>query len=170
MKKLLLLAAIAVFGLSNVNAQAQLGLTAGFLSASATAEAGGASITASESGIYFGGVADFEMSDELHIQAEVLYASIKDASMILAPIMAKYYVAEGFNIQAGPQLGYSLEDTGDDVTALWLGLGAGVGYDINENFSVEARYAIQLNDSYTGDHDYSLKMNTLNAGVVYKFD
>ncbi len=135
MKKLLLLTAIAVFGFTSVNAQdVSFGLTAGFHSLSPAGDLDGDA--ESESGFYIGGVADFAISDEFHVQPEVVYSAVEDFTSIQVPIMAKYYVAEGISLQAGPQIGYIMEDLDDDFSALQLGLGIGAGYDINENFFV----------------------------------
>ncbi|WP_397362918.1 porin family protein [Olleya sp. R77988] len=173
MKKLLMIAAVAVFGLSSVNAQnAQFGLTAGYLSATGSAESGGISISATESGFYIGGVADIEISDVFHVQPEVVYASTGDdgGDGIAIPIMAKYYVSDKFNIQAGPHFDISLEDIPEDFTGFGISLGAGLGYDIDDNFFAEARYSFQLNDYYTGDLDVSTTTNLLMVGVGYKFN
>ena len=63
------------------------------------------------------------------------------------PIMAKMYVTEQFNIQAGPQITYTLEEVIDDFTKFNIGLGAGLGYDITEDVFIESRYVFQLNNS-----------------------
>lgn len=170
MKKLLLsVIAMAAF-VSFTNAQeTKFGATAGFLSANAKVEFMGISVTDSESGFYVGAVADFGISEKFHIQPELAYASFGDGSALLLPIMAKFYVSEKFNIQAGPQLVFNLEETGDDYSSMYIDLGAGVGYDISEKFFVEARYAFQLNDAYTGDEDFSTKIGFLNIGVGYYF-
>ncbi|MBU2927241.1 porin family protein [Winogradskyella psychrotolerans] len=170
MKKLFLCAALAVCSFASVDAQeVSFGVTAGFLSGDAKVEYGGEEISYSDSGFYFGGVADIGISEEFHIQPELLYATIDGSSALMLPIMAKYYVAEGFNIQAGPQFVFSLEETGDDYSSIEIDLGIGVGYDINENFFIEARYALQLNNSYTGDEDLTAKANYINVGVGYNF-
>lgn len=170
MKKLLLLAAVAAFGLSNVNAQeTTFGVTAGFLNVSAKVEFGGDSASASESGFYVGGLVDIAISEEFHIQPELLYANVNEGSALMLPIIAKYYVAEGFNVQAGPQVTFSLEETVDDFSSIDFGLGIGAGYDIDENFFVEARYTFQVNNSYTGNADIEARANYLNIGLGYKF-
>ena len=88
---------------------------------------------------------------------------------IQIPAMFKYYVASGFNLQAGPQLTFDFEDYPEDWTGLNLGLALGAGYDFSERFMGEIRYGLQLNNHYTGDADLSAKINYLNLGVGYKF-
>tara|TARA_R110002033_G_scaffold11134_8_gene35607 strand:- start:66 stop:578 length:513 start_codon:yes stop_codon:yes gene_type:complete len=170
MKKLLL-AAIAVLVFVNVNAQeTKFGLTAGYLGVNAKVKSGGNSATASDSGFYIGGVADIATSNELHIQPELLYANVNDSSALILPIMLKYYVSENFNLQAGPQVLFSLEKSVQDVSSVEIGLGAGLGYDINDNFFLEARYSFQLNNSYTGNLDITARENILTIGVGYRFN
>lgn len=170
MKKLLLSAfAVCAFAFTTNAQEVSFGATVGFTSAMSKNEGGNISETDSESGFYIGGLADFTISDKFHVQPELAYSAVKDFNSIVLPIMAKYYVTEQLNVQAGPTVNYILEDTGDDFSKLGLLLSAGAGYDINENFLVQARYGLQLNNYYTGDLDYSTKINILTVGVGYKF-
>jgi len=77
-------------------------------------------------GFHIGGFAEFEISDQFAFQPELLFTMqgtkfeesgeeygvsysseyTSKQSYINIPLMAKYYVAEGFNIQAGPQIGF----------------------------------------------------------------
>ncbi len=172
MRKLLLCAAVAVLGLTSVNAQeVQFGATGGLISVDANAKFNGQSLDVdSEIGFYIGGLADIAISDAFHVQPELLYANVNDGSALLLPIMAKYYVSEDFFVQAGPQFDFSLEDLPTDYTGLGISLAAGLGYDINEEFFIEARYSFQINDYYTGNLDIESKSNLLLFGVGYKFN
>lgn len=183
MKKVLLVAALAVFGFSANAQDTSFGVTAGLSNLSVDMEVPGGAFGVSdgETGFYFGVLADIGISDAFHVQPAVTYSMTGDASALVVPVMAKYYVGDsGFNIQAGPQLTYLMGDyadamesdmmLGDDFSAMAIQLGVGAGYDINENFAVEARYAFQLNNSYSGDvDDVKLKHNLLTVGAVYKF-
>lgn len=170
MKKICLVIAFAIFSLSNVSAQdTQFGATAGYLSLSNKVNLGDGSISVSESGFYGGIFAEFGISDELKIQPELLYASVDEISFLLLPVMAKYYVADKFNLQGGLQFNFLLEDTDDDFSAFGVGLGLGAGYDITEKFLVQARYAFQINNSYTGEGDFESRFNFLNIGLGYRF-
>ena len=173
MKKYLFIVVVIVFGMLNVDAQeAQYGVTVGFLNVNAKAEYIGQSATASESGFYFGGVADFTISEKLHIQPEVVFASTGDNSgdAIVIPIMGKYYLSDQFNIQAGPHFDFSLEKVPEDYTGFGFSFGAGLGYDIDENFFVEGRFIFQINDYYTGPVDIDTSTNLLMIGIGYKLD
>lgn len=151
MKKLLL-TALAVVGFvvsSNAQEKPRFGVTAGYINTTIKVSGDGMSASVDESGFFVGANADFKLSDVLHVQPAVLYASVDEADFLHIPIMFKYYVAEQFNIQAGPQGSLFLEDTEDTINSFGLDLGAGLGYDINENFFVEALYAFELTNSYT---------------------
>lgn len=169
MKKLLF-AAVAVFAFSFANAQeTKFGATVGFASLSSKVKIGGASATGSDSGFYIGGFADIGVSEKFHVQPELLYVSVGDANQIQVPILAKFSIAEGFNLLAGPQVGF-LMDTADGIKSFNYGVDFGASYDINEQFMVQARYDLGLaNLVEDGDSDNSLKLSGFYVGVGYKF-
>lgn len=82
-----------------------------------------------------------------------------DFNYISIPVLAKYNVAEKFNLYAGPSMYYSLESDDDDKTRFNFDIGA--SYDITENLFVEPRYSLGL----TGD----VKVSHFLIGVGYKF-
>jgi opacity protein-like surface antigen len=180
MKKLCFLAFITIAGLTQIHAQADVnyGVTAGYFSgiASGSIKIAGfsTSLGLDESGFYIGGLADIEVTDSFNVQPELLYVNIGGESMIAVPVMIKYYVAESFNIQAGPQLDFFM-NTPKSIKSLGFGLGIGAGYDINEKFTVQAKYTFGLNDRIDGgilddliSSVASIKLNTFQIGVVYK--
>lgn len=129
MKKLLL-TALAVVGFvvsSNAQEKPRFGVTAGYINTTIKVSGDGMSASVDESGFFVGANADFKLSDVLHVQPAVLYASVDEADFLHIPIMFKYYVAEQFNIQAGPQGSLFLEDTEDTINSFGLDLGAGLG-------------------------------------------
>lgn len=172
MKKLFFIAAFAVIGLSNVNAQGvQFGATAGLVIVDPNAEIDGMDVDInSETGFYVGLVADLSISDKFGVQPEVVYSRVNDGNGILVPIMAKYNATEKLNIQFGPAFDFTLEDLPSDFQGVGLSLGAGLGFDITENIFVEGRYNFQLNDYYTGDFDIQSKSNILTFGIGYYFN
>jgi opacity protein-like surface antigen len=64
---------------------------------------------------------------------------------------------------------FSLEDTPEDISSIEFDLGAGAGYDITENLFAEARYSFQINNSYTGSEDITVRGNYLTIGLGYTF-
>ena len=170
MKKLCLLAFTA-FTVVAMNAQeVQFGATAGYFGVNARSETDGFEVSGSDSGFYVGFLADIEISEKFSFQPELLYANVNESSALFVPLIVKYYVAAKFSLQAVPQVGCSLEELPEDIASVNFSIGPGGGYDINENFFVEARYVFQVNNSYTGDLDITSREDYLNIGLGYKFN
>ena len=125
MKKLLLTAAVAVFGLTSINAQeitfgAKAGVNFSTIGGDETGD------VESKTGFHIGAVAEIMISDKFSVQPELLYSAqgskevytedfggidvkVEDKAKldyINLPIMAKYYVTDGLSIEAGPQIGF----------------------------------------------------------------
>lgn len=169
MKKIMLTALVAVIAMVSVNAQT-FGVKAGFVSANSKVESGGFSITDSQSGFAVGLLAEFELSEGVDLVPELLYTNVDDTSFLQMPIMAKFKIGEDFNILAGPQITYVLEESMDDVTNFSIGLGAGIGYDLSDNLFIDAKYTLQLTNTYTGSEDATAKIHFLNIGIGYRFN
>jgi len=184
MKKLLLFAVVAVFGLWNVNAQddgvssSLFGVKAGFNQVSLRVSVQGVSASESISGFYFGVFGEFEVSDKFDIQPELQYVSVSEdgesSGFLVIPVLAKYNASEQFSILAGPQLDYLLDKEDGGLKKLGLGLAAGLAYSINENFLIDARYSFGLSnrsDNLEGFEDFNIKttFNYLQVGLGYKF-
>jgi len=169
MKKIIFSVAVLLSGMVLQAQDIDFGVTAGYLNAEGKIKAEDFTISVSESGFYIGAVVDFTIDEKFHIQPELLYASIDDSDGILLPIMARYYVSDKFNLQAGPQIVFSLEDTPEDFSSVEFDIAGGLGYDITDNFFLEARYTFQLNNSYTGPEDVKVRGNYLTIGVGYTF-
>ena len=90
--------------------------------------------------------------------------------------MAKYYLGNsGFNIQAGPQVNFSIDDLGVP-DRFGLALAGGLGYDINDNFRLEARYAREILNRVDADNQETritsitgYKFHNLSLGLSYAF-
>lgn len=192
MKKLFLVAVLAIFSFQNNNAQdITLGVTGGLFLGSADLEIAGIDVGSISDdldvldggGFYLGLLADIEVIGDFHVQPELLYANIGGESAVIVPVMAKYYVAESFNLQAGPQFDFLLDIPSivkEAINTFGLSMAVGAGYDITEKISVQAKYSFGLNDRIDSSIDDllgglggiitpSLKTNILQAGVVYKF-
>ena len=189
MKKRALILIISFLSIICVNAQGNVkfGVTGGLINGSGNVSVAGIDLgdilrsfdvdIFNGTGFFIGGLIDIEASENFYVQPEVLYASIGGEGAIIIPVMAKYYVAESFNLQAGPQLDYILNvpDLVEPVVnEFGFSLGIGAGYDINDNIAVQAKYAFGLTDRLDNNLDgllsTSLKINTFQAGVVYKFN
>ena len=117
MKKLILCAAIAAFGLSNVNAQeVKFGAKAGVNFANLSGD--DADDLDSRTSFHIGGVVNIGISEKFAVQPELVYSSQGakgnfegvdvdyNFDYINVPVLAKFTVAEGFSIEAGPQVGF----------------------------------------------------------------
>lgn len=101
MKKLLL-TALAVVGFvvsSNAQEKPRFGVTAGYINTTIKVSGDGMSASVDESGFFVGANADFKLSDVLHVQPAVLYASVDEADFLHIPIIFKYYVDDNLNIK-----------------------------------------------------------------------
>ncbi len=191
MKKLFLFAAVAVFGFTSVNAQeVTFGAKAGLNMASISGD--DTSDLKAKTSFHVGAVAEIAISDEFSVQPELLYsaqgakADEGDGELKLTyinlPIMAKYYVAEGFSIEAGPQVGFLMsadESDGDndddikDVTSgIDFGANFGVGYKMESGLNFAARYNVGLGNiwDFEGSDDYKNTNSVIQVSVGYFFN
>jgi len=183
---------LSVF-ISRAQGNIDFGVTAGFINGSGDISIAGFDLgdisddldVINGGGFFVGLLAEIEATEKLFIQPEVLYSSIGDEGAIIIPVMAKYYIADSFNLQAGPQLDFltGIPDlVKEAIKTVGFSLGFGAGYDINESFAVQAKYTVGLtnridNDlsdlipgSISGILSPELKTDTFQIGVVYKFN
>ena len=147
-------------------AQEGFAVKAGINNVSVKVDAGEfGSASDSELGFFVGGGYNFEAGEQFDIEPSVLLSIVNDLTSIYIPIMAKYEVADSFNIQAGPQINYLLEDLPDGEFGLDLAVGA--GYQFDDNWFVEARYGFEI--SRGGDFGEVADINTLTVGAGYRF-
>ena len=197
MKRLYFTLLITILSLSTVNAQKRIsfGATGGLFYGSADLSVSGVDIkpvldlfnatledleVLEGGGFYVGFLADLKIFGDLHVQPELLYANAGGESIIIAPILAKYYIADSFNLQAGPQFDLVIDIptfAKDLVNEFGVSLALGAGFDVNDKLSLQAKYTFGLNnrindeisESTGGTVKPSLNINVLLAGLVYKF-
>ncbi len=176
-----------------------LGVKAG-LNISNLSYSGGELDVSSKSGFFAGVMAEFSFSSKFSLQPEVLYSQqgakttysnkfIENSDYqgtikldyINIPLIAKYYLAKGVSIQAGPQIGvlvnaknnykdnffgYENEDEFDlsDYThSLDTSINLGLGYQYNNTFYIDTRYNISLSDVFEdGKADNYLDLDMAN--------
>jgi len=199
MKKIMLTAAaVLAFAFSNAQ-ETKFGVKAGLNLANLTGDYDGAS---SLIGFHVGGFAEIKLTDKFAIQPELLYsaqgAKIEQTffdesfefdtklNYLNIPVLAKYYITEGFSVEAGPQVGFLLsakedgEDAKDYYKSVDFGFNVGAGYNFTENLSVGLRYTIGLSsiadvpDSEEGFEDFDVsdidvKNSVFALSVGYKF-
>jgi len=189
-KKITVTLILMIVGLTN--AQTKFGTKAGANFSTFT----GKSYTDNtmKTGFHAGGFAEIKASEKLFVQLELLYSeqgakvdisyteqyaiNIKydekwKLNYLAVPIMVKYYVYEGLNVEAGPQIGILLnakakyetsatspeffgetvrrsgtEDIADLFKSIDVAINAGVGYDFTDHIFANARYSYGLIDIY----------------------
>ena len=211
MKKLLLFAVVAVFGITQTNAQEMsFGVKAGVNLANVGGDVD--EDTDMKLGMHIGGFAEFMLSEKFAIQPELLFSmkgyksEYSEAEMgvsvnyenkvnlnyIDIPIMAKYYIVEGFDVHAGPQIGFLMsakgkskasatvmgqhyseeteEDLKDFMNTIDFGLGFGVGYKLDMGVFFNARYNLGLSNIFDVDtDDFSVQNNVIQISAGYAF-
>lgn len=145
---------------------------------------------------HLGLLAEIPVGERFSIQPEVLYsaqgydiASLEDANdieyqldYITVPVLAKFYVFNRFSLEAGPQIGFLVqeevdfnpsEDGGDidldddQFKTVDFGVGLGASYKIS-NFFISGRYNIGLSDIYDME-GVDAKNSVIQAGVGLMF-
>lgn len=202
MKKLMLFAAVAVFGLSNVNAQdtnsgmsgssgnangIAFGVKAGVNFAKLTGD--NIEDADGRTGFHIGGVVEIPVSEKFSVQPELVYSQqglqFKEGDFesklkldyLNVPVMAKFYVADGFAIEAGPQFGFNMSaknefsdgdnsedvDIKDNVSGFDLSVGAGVSYKLPNGLFFQGRYMFGLSNVDKGDDEEGFDDNLTNS-------
>ena len=188
MKKLLL-TTVAVFALTTVTAQdISFGAKAGVNLA--TADAGDNFEANTVTSFHIGATVEFAISETFSVQPELLYSlqgadvdgiTVKTNFKNL-PIMAKYYVAEGLSLEAGPQIGFLIKaevkdndtplsvDVKDSFKSIDFGFNIGAGYKLESGLNFGLRYNLGLSDISNSDNeDAKWKNRVLQFSVGYTF-
>jgi opacity protein-like surface antigen len=203
MKKIIL-SSLFVLAVSFTYAQkAQFGIKGGLNSSNFSGDTEGIDFK-SRIGFNLGAFAAIKLSEKITLQPEILYSTqgakavnvsalyddiiytgdVKfNLSYINVPVMIKYYVADKFNLEAGPQIGFLTsaktstkldgssqsvdEDVKDSFESVDFGLNFGAGYDFTKNFSAGIRYNLGLaNIAKTESGDNS----KIHNNVFFSFD
>ena len=200
MKKIILtVAAVFAFGFTNAQ-ETKFGIKGGVNFANLT---GDIEDNSSLVGFNVGGLVEIKVSDKFFIQPELLfsaqgakaeytegtinYEGKLNLGYLNIPLMAKYYVAEGLSLEAGPQIGFLLsakskfdvtdgtnsasseEDVKDDFESTDFGFNFGAGYDFTSNLSAGVRYNLGLTNIAKNSGDEELKNTVLSVSLAYKF-
>jgi hypothetical protein len=142
----------------------------------------------SRTGFHLGLVAELGISEKFSVQPEVLYSAqgITDDDETLQldyvniPVLAKFYVAEGFSLEAGPQLGINVNsqykfdgetEDAEGVNSIDLAGALGVGYKLPMGVFFQARYNLGLSDVFEEIEGFQIdaKQNVFQLSVGYMF-
>ncbi|WP_191859789.1 porin family protein [Hanstruepera ponticola] len=195
MKKLILCAALTAFVFNSTNAQMDVsfGVKGGVNFANLN---GDIEDNDMKVGFHVGGVAEIMFNEKMGFQPEILYSSqgtkfeeggakLKyNLDYINVPLMAKFYPTKGFNIEAGPQVGFLVsskakyEFNGDsettdieDLKSIDFGLNFGLGYKMDNGLNFGARYNLGLSNVNDADNsdDFKVSNGVIQVSVGFMF-
>jgi hypothetical protein len=156
-KKILAMAILIVLGCISMQAQeVNFGLKGGFNIANLTGD--NSSSLDEVTSFHVGAMAEIPLSEKFSFQPEVLFSgqgySVGKNTVALSylnvPLMGKYYVAKGFSLEAGPQVGFLLKakaesfDVKDAFKTVDFGVNLGLGYKLDNGLNFGARYNFGL--------------------------
>lgn len=157
MKKLFIVAVMAVFSITSINAQeATFGVKGGMIAgnfAGSSSDGYGGKI-----GFLAGGVVEIPLGNEFFIQPELLFEfkgaksgnSKFNLGYISLPVVAKYYVIDGLSVEAGPQFGFLVsakekynggsDNISDELKTFDMGITFGAGYKLDNGLNFGLRF------------------------------
>lgn len=193
MKKATLAVLFVMFTTAAAWAQASvsLGLKGGLNFANINASSVGAAYN-SRTGYHAGAFVNIKLT-KIAIQPELIYSvqgsdistatssQALDLAYINIPVMFKFYLIGGLNLQAGPQFGFLASSKGPDPTGATSGsvdynsflkstdfsIGVGAGFDISK-FSIEARYNIGMSEIQDNAALSAAKNQAFQLSLGYK--
>lgn len=183
MKKLFLVGALALFGA--MNAQVKYGAKAGLNIATLNGDVEGLK---SLVGFHVGGFAQIPLAAKFTFQPEVVYSAQGakvdggngkfNLGYINVPLMFKYAIAEKFNVEAGPQIGFLVSakakeegvsvDIKDELNSVDFSIGLGASYDFTQNLSADVRYNAGVSN-IAKESDSKIRNGVFQIGLGYKF-
>ena len=142
-------------------------------------------------GVHAGGLVHIHLTKHWAVQPELVFstqgAKFRNAgtetnynlSYVNVPVLAQYMFANGFRVQAGPQVGFLVhaasrnnelkQHTMDDYNKVDLALSAGASYQIpNSGFGLDARFNLGVTDISKNNAVNSTNRG-FQAGVFYLF-
>ncbi len=181
MKKLIVAVITLFIGTTAFSQEIDLGVKAGVNFASISdVNVDLSSRTGFQAGIFAG----IKFTDKVGIQADLLYsqqgaefdAGKFELSYVNVPIVLKYYLVQGLNLQAGPQFGFVVDDKislnvfgeiADAEKADVSGI-IGAGYDFPLGIRMDARYNFGFTD-VSNDVAGNNKNNVFSLALGYSF-
>ncbi len=177
MKKLTAFLVTVFIASAAISQEIDLGIKAGANFATIT----DASNASNKTGFLAGAFVGFKFSDKIGLQADLLYSQQGaefdgekfDLTYVNVPVVLKYYIIQGLNLQAGPQFGFVVDDNikevlgeindaeSSDVSGV-----VGVGYDFPFGIRLDARYNFGLTEVSKGSDS---KNSVVSLAVGYSF-
>lgn len=180
MKKGILFVLLTI-SLLSVNAQSvQFGIKTGINFATLRGE--NLANADASSGIHIGGLAELKFTDKFSVQPEILFSQLGTESgeeklrldYIALPIMAKYYLLEGFSVSAGPQVAFLIYDQfttpavslNPNIEDVDFGLNFGFGYNFKSGMFFSTRYSLGIT---AVQENPDLKNGNFQLSLGYQF-
>lgn len=197
MKNLYIIAVIAVFSFTSVNAQdVKFGVKAGVNFASITGD--DTENFDMRTSYHVGAVVEIGISERFSFQPELLYSAqgtkAKEGEVEIAfkldylnlPLIVKYYLAEGFSLEVGPYVGLLMsakieaegpggsvdQDIKDSLNDIDFGFNTGIAYKLENGLSFGARYNLGLfniNDDEESSDNSKNYNGVIQVSVGYFF-
>ncbi|MDP2685791.1 MAG: porin family protein [Aequorivita sp.] len=183
MKKLIVVVIAIFIGTTAFSQEIDLGIKAGANFANISDVDDLSSKTGFQAGIFAG----IKFTDKVGVQADILYSQQGaefdsgkfDLNYINVPVVLKYYLVQGLNVQAGPQFGFILDDdiyvdafgtNSIDANAEKTDVSAviGAGYDFPFGVRLDARYNFGLTEVSKTDN-FEGKNNVFSIALGYTF-
>lgn len=168
--------AATLFVFLSCTVQAQFGIKAGlnFANLKGNADADFNTLT----NFHIGGVYEVSIFDHLSLQPELVYsvqgAKVDDEELKLnyfnVPVLLKFYLNDGFNIHAGPQMGMLLSESDYferfDTNTFDFGFTGGLEFFISDGLFAQARYYAGTNQ-VIDNPDLKNTMIQVSLGYVF---
>ena len=129
-----------------------------------------------KTGFHAGAFAALKFNDKVALQGELLYSqqgakfSPGDFNLdyVNVPVIVKYYLVQGLNIQLGPQFGFLVDDNinAGDAEGVDFSAVMGVGYDLPFGLRIDGRYNLGLTDVVKNDNG---KNQVFSLALGYSF-
>ena len=188
MKKIMFLPLL--LGMVVVNAQIQLGVKAGVNIANFTGGDFGNIDKSPLTSFHAGGILRWKF-EHLILQGEVLYseqgAKLKDSvsekdykiSYINIPIVLQYAFKGGFYVEAGPQVGFKVNENVPDNANIDkfaksedFSVALGLGFLKDKGFGIGGRYTVgvsNVGESNSTNYDANFKNGVIQFSIMYIF-
>ncbi|HZH70094.1 MAG TPA: porin family protein [Flavobacteriaceae bacterium] len=174
MKKLILGVFAVFFAITSYAQGIDFGIKAGANFSTLTDATGLKNKTGFHGGVFLG----LKFNDKIALQPELLYSQQGaefdmgkvDLNYINVPVIVKYYLVQGLNIQLGPQFGFVVDDNisnaifeAEDFDVSGV---VGAGYDFPFGIRLDARYNFGFTDVVK---DTGSKNGVFSIALGYSF-
>lgn len=129
-----------------------------------------------KTGFHAGAFAALKFNDNIALQGELLFSEQGakfapgdfNLDYVNVPIIVKYYLVQGLNIQLGPQFGFLVNDNieGIDQENMDISAVMGLGFDLPLGLRIDVRYNLGLTDIVKNSDG---KNQVISIAIGYSF-